>query len=318
MEEFVNSPQTNQIEVCANCGTPLCEGQSFCPKCGAPRPEKTHRICSKCGAELQEDQNFCPKCGTPYAPEVAQAVVQPSSVPVVENAPKKSVWKVLIPILAAVLAVAVGLAVFIVIGGNNKQRKKKEAAQEIYKLLDEASQKAEEYGSDIYTAWNTGINDADDSGFDLSSLAKPLNLSVDEVKQGYVYFLNEDKWDTLSSSEKKEKLDGANLSFKLALILVDSKFSLCVQTVNGAYQVTGKEETIRKDLEKAKALLKDLSDQNPNYEVCAKLKTFYTKIQTYFDFCMNPTGSFSALQDRITTFRQDVLAAKNELSFDLT
>ena len=313
MEEFVEENQTNQIEVCVRCGAPLADGQSFCPKCGAPRGGKERRICNNCGAELQEDQNFCPKCGARFSLENLNS----SPAPVAEKAPKKKVWKVLIPILAAVLAVVAGLVVFIVIADNNKQKKKKEAAQEIYALLDKASQEAEEYGSDIYTAWNTGINDADESGFDLSSLAKPLNVSTNELKQGFVYLLNEEDWDTISDSDKRKKLDEANTSFKLALILVDSKFSLCVNTVNATYRVTGREEAIKKDLEEARVLLKDLSDKNPDYEVCAKLKAFYTKIQTYFDFCMNPTGSFSSLKDTITTFRQDVLAAKNELNFDL-
>ena len=62
-EQYYEEQHTNPTDVCANCGTPLGDGQAFCPKCGTAKVEIKQNICSKCGTELQEGQEFCPKCG---------------------------------------------------------------------------------------------------------------------------------------------------------------------------------------------------------------------------------------------------------------
>ena len=199
----------------------------------------------------------------------------------------------------------------------NKNAKKKEMAEEIYHLLLEASDLAEKMGSDTYTAWNNGIHDADESGYDLTKFAKNLSLTVDELKAGAAYYLAEDDWDTLAESEKQEKIDKGDTTFKLMLILLDSKFSTCVNVVTRTYKVTGKSDEIKSKLNEARDKIRTLNEKYPDYDVCTKLKTLYTKIQTYYDYCINPTGSFNELQNIIQTFRQDVRDAKNELSFDL-
>lgn len=53
---------------CVNCGSPLAEGQAFCTKCGARRPESSRidaeSACTGCGAPLAAAARFCEKCGT--------------------------------------------------------------------------------------------------------------------------------------------------------------------------------------------------------------------------------------------------------------
>ncbi|MBO5076355.1 MAG: hypothetical protein J5584_02015 [Clostridia bacterium] len=194
---------------------------------------------------------------------------------------------------------------------------KESLAKEIYDILVEASELAEEMGSDTYTAWNDGINDADESGYDLKQLSKHLHLTVDDLKLGVAYDLNRDEWETMTEAEKQEEIDSADSMFKLYLIIADSQFSVCVNVVTDAYIATGKADTIRSTLDEAKNKIKNLSNIYPDYEVCTKLKNFYTKIQTYYDFCINPTGTFIELKNIIQQFRTDVRDAKNDLSFDL-
>ena len=62
-EQHYEEQHTNPTDVCQNCGTPLGDGQEFCPKCGTPKNAPKKNVCGKCGAELQEGQAFCPKCG---------------------------------------------------------------------------------------------------------------------------------------------------------------------------------------------------------------------------------------------------------------
>ena len=104
---------------CANCGTPLDDGHDFCPKCGTPKTLPQKRLCPNCGAELGDGHDFCPKCGTRYDPDRGPAPAAPS-VPVtapVTVEPKKSKKKLLIPIIAVVSALALGLILFFVLQG---------------------------------------------------------------------------------------------------------------------------------------------------------------------------------------------------------
>lgn len=59
--------QPKAESVCAYCGTPLSEGQVFCPKCG--NPKKNTEFCSKCSTELMDGQIYCPRCGQKREPE---------------------------------------------------------------------------------------------------------------------------------------------------------------------------------------------------------------------------------------------------------
>jgi len=78
--------------VCVNCGSPLAEGQAFCTRCGARRPESSRvdavSSCTGCGAPLVAGARFCEKCGTAASPssvhtlptmEAVRTVVAPSA-----------------------------------------------------------------------------------------------------------------------------------------------------------------------------------------------------------------------------------------------
>lgn len=64
--------------VCVNCGSPLAEGQAFCTKCGARRPESSRvdavSACSGCGVPLAAGAKFCEKCGTAVSASSAHAL----------------------------------------------------------------------------------------------------------------------------------------------------------------------------------------------------------------------------------------------------
>ena len=95
--------------VCVNCGSPLAEGQAFCTKCGARRPESSRvdatSACTGCGAPLAAAAKFCEKCGTAVSPssvhtlptmEAVRTVVAPTV-----TAPTQSGSKVLKVIMIA-------------------------------------------------------------------------------------------------------------------------------------------------------------------------------------------------------------------------
>ena len=73
---------------CKQCGSPLNEGDQFCPVCGASvaaenenTTQNVANVCKKCGKELPEGAQFCPQCGASMVEGQApsQAAWQPSS-----------------------------------------------------------------------------------------------------------------------------------------------------------------------------------------------------------------------------------------------
>ena len=115
-EEQSAQPQ----DVCANCGTPLKEGQNFCPKCGSPRSAPKKNVCSRCGAELKDGQEFCPKCGQKVGLEldagVSEAIGQ-FNANVGAQKKKKSTKRILAIAIPAELIV-IGIVVFILTSGS--------------------------------------------------------------------------------------------------------------------------------------------------------------------------------------------------------
>lgn len=116
-EQHYEAQHTNPTDVCSNCGTPLGDGQDFCPKCGTPKaatPKKN--ICGKCGNELQDGQEFCPKCGQRAGlvidSGVSSAINQfNAGIDKSNEAKKKKPIKAIIAAAIAVAVIAVGALV---------------------------------------------------------------------------------------------------------------------------------------------------------------------------------------------------------------
>ncbi len=118
-EQHYEEQHTNPTDVCQNCGTPLGDGQAFCPKCGTPKGGVKKNVCGKCGAELQEGQEFCPKCGQKAGLSVdagvSSAINQFNQVVNKANAKKKKT-----PLIIAAVAVVVVVIVLITSGSGGK------------------------------------------------------------------------------------------------------------------------------------------------------------------------------------------------------
>ena len=72
-EQHYEEKGTNVTDSCNKCGSPLGDGQLFCPKCGTPKVSRQTN-CGKCGAPLMEGSEFCSKCGQKVGVMVSQNV----------------------------------------------------------------------------------------------------------------------------------------------------------------------------------------------------------------------------------------------------
>lgn len=115
-EQHYEPQGTNISDVCAKCGTPLGDGQEFCPKCGTRKGLPPANVCGKCEAQLQDGQEFCPKCGQKVGLAVDSSVVSKIGQ-FNQGVTKKKNKKPLIFGLIGAAAVVVILIVMIALGG---------------------------------------------------------------------------------------------------------------------------------------------------------------------------------------------------------
>lgn len=167
-EQHYEELHTNPTDVCASCGTPLGDGQAFCPKCGAPKDAASdNHVCGNCGAELQEGQAFCPKCGHKVGAAVDNTVNAAISQFNARIDKQKKKNKTL-PIILAVV-----LAVFAIFGGmivkekkaekSEKQRQEAAAAYiqdatSFYLKVLSSGGTMEDIGNEINKAWSAYVN----------------------------------------------------------------------------------------------------------------------------------------------------------------
>ena len=131
-EQYYEEQHTNPTDACVNCGTPLGDGQAFCPKCGRPKGAVNQNICSKCGTELQPDQMYCQNCGQRVDrivdPNVSAAINQFNQNVTVKKKPKKVG---LIIVLVLIIVGIVGSIAYVGISNVIADREKAELKSEL-------------------------------------------------------------------------------------------------------------------------------------------------------------------------------------------
>lgn len=113
--------------ICQNCGTPMSEGQMFCPNCGTRKAEQpvqpaqpeqvaqpVQNVCPNCGTQLMPGQGFCPNCGAKadmaVDAGVSSAINQFNAGVVQTNeANKKKPMKAIIAAIVALAIIVVGV-----------------------------------------------------------------------------------------------------------------------------------------------------------------------------------------------------------------
>ena len=187
-----------------------------------------------------------------------------------------------------------------------------------YENITKAYKITEQYGDDIYDAWYIGIFNTEDL-YDQGGtyLASELNLTEEELAQGVSYALIQAfgmNWDETDQATKEEYMEASGIHFLTVGLMADIK-TFCVECVNGAYEVTGKNDEALLALEEAKTLMKQLSEEYADYEHYPNLKGYYTATSSFFNFCVNPTGSFDQLRTTINDYRNEARDYISDLDY---
>ena len=200
---------------------------------------------------------------------------------------------------------------------------KKEKAKEVLNLLLNVSAAIDIFGDDIVSAFSFGIKNQKETSYTINDIAKDLSyFSKEELQFEMLYLIMGEKWQGKSLEEMQSEFNNFMSTSSYLLdtevwVYAYGKSSYWVNVIELANVHTGRADKIQSTLDEAKSKLKELSEKNPDYNVCEKLKDLYLKIVAQQDFCNNPSGTLDEIKEKVSTFNQYVQNAKNELSFDL-
>ena len=151
-----------------------------------------------------------------------------------------------------------------------------------------------EFSQDIYEAWFQGVNNRKnyDQDAELDDFADEMNIELEYIQQATANLLGKESY---------SDGDWAKLPYRYN----NSYFSAWVSAISEAYKCSGKADIIERELNEAKGLMKQLSDDFSDYEHYPALKKYFTNTLAFFDFCCNPVGSFEQVKDTFNTYRND-------------
>jgi len=92
-------------------------------------------------------------------------------------------------------------------------------------------------------------------------------------------------------------------------------FSYSTYFVGRVFENNGTYDKIEEHLATAKDSLKSVTNEYSDYTGYTVLKSYYSEIKAYYEFCENPTGSFSQLKTTIDNYETNLRNYKNDLSF---
>jgi len=212
-----------------------------------------------------------------------------------------------------ICSISLALSLLISLCACNGDKKAFDISSSAYENITVAYEIVEDFGTDIYEAWRMGIYDKDEIHKDGAEyLAKELNLSADEIRDGMANLFHSSKWDDATVEELSGYRTEADIMFTL---VKDDLFSLCVATVANAYKLNGKIDEAQSALDAAKAQMKELSEKYSDYEHYPNLKGYYTTTSSFLDFCQNPTGSFEQIKTTINDYKNDARDYVNDLDY---
>lgn len=177
------------------------------------------------------------------------------------------------------------------------------AAKDAYKYLVESHEMCVEVMDSIYGAWYFSIYEADDY-YMLSSCLRAFcseaNLSQDDTLKAIDMVLESTGITNIDDGLRCAALQVP--SYAVAIVVK-------VYTNNGVYA------QINSNLSNAQTALKTVTNKYSDYTGYPTLKSYYSEVYSYYEFCESPSGSFSQLKTTINTYETNLRNYKNDLSF---
>ena len=72
---------SDESKKCSSCGSPMKDGEKFCPNCG----KQAGMTCRHCGSEISSTEKFCHSCGKPTTEEPKPVKKEHGKSKVIQN-----------------------------------------------------------------------------------------------------------------------------------------------------------------------------------------------------------------------------------------
>lgn len=204
-------------------------------------------------------------------------------------------------ILSVILVLCLILASFAACsaGSDAKAYDRSKAA---FNLITDAYIATNDFSSDIYEAWNLGVNHRSsyDSDSEFKDFADEMSIERKYIEQAIAELLG------------KETFSSGDWSM-MPYLYNGSYFSAWVSIISKAYECSGQVAQIEAKLNDAMALMKELDNKYSDYTHYPTLKNYFTNTIAFLDFCRNPEGSFDQVVETFNTYRNNA----REYFFDL-
>lgn len=196
-----------------------------------------------------------------------------------------------------------------------------DTSKEAYNHIIQAIEIVKKMDSDEYEVWRLAIYEKSEIKTDGSEfIADKISLTEQEFCDGFLYYFKtlmgeKDDYENAKKQFSKSQIRSLVAAYAAEKDPPLSLFTMCVQAVVCAYDLNGKAQEAKEHLDAAKTLMKSLSKDYSDYEHYPALKGLYTTASSYYDFCVNPTGSFEQLKSTLEDYRNKVREYKSNLDF---
>lgn len=195
------------------------------------------------------------------------------------------------------------ILMFTVSCANLSQSKKEieyEAANTAYQDLVKAHELCIDIMDSMYGAWYFSIYKYDD-------------YSGSNGFKEFCYEANLYSQDALDAVGVIFEMDNVSAYAAYETLLDDFDWSIAI--VEQVYKSNGTYNDIENCLSNAKLSLKSVTNEYSDYTGYSVLKSYYSEISAYYEFCKSPTGSFAQLKTTIDNYETNLRNYKNDLSF---
>ena len=208
---------------------------------------------------------------------------------------------------------------------NGGDKKALELSESAFKDIELAYEKLDVIGNDILTVWKLGIyneSELKEWGEGFSIFCSAVSLSRDDVLDGLAYFEMIANGNTLDydyyKASVREHYDVYFYSPSTGNGLLnqyENTFSACISLVVESYRQNGELEEIEALLSSASMTIKELSQNHSDYEHYENIKKYFTAVNTYFNFCSNPSGTLEQAMENINGYNNTAAECHNSLYY---
>lgn len=174
----------------------------------------------------------------------------------------------------------------------------KDEAKNVYKELNDTVTGIDTLADDILNIWHYAIFDS--KGYtDLYEISVMMGVDYNTL----IEVLN-----------KTNYLDSVYIGDKLEGSITSASFSQAIACYIDCRQTDGSIDKINQSLNNVKDTIKNIPESASYY---SKLKEYYVEANSFYEFCISPTGNYDDAGNKVEDFRTKCQGYKSDLSFDL-